>query len=100
VPSARISSSASIWVARPPRAAPVPIRALAPLEFVNGGGTGSLETTAADLSATELAAGSGLMGPTLFDAYRRFSPRPARRRHPPRQGLTSQAHAAQGPFVR
>ena len=55
----------------------MPIRALAPLEFVNGGGTGSLETTAADLSATELAAGSGLMGPTLFDAYRRFSPRPA-----------------------
>ena len=29
------------------------IRALAPLEFVNGGGTGSLETTAADPSVTE-----------------------------------------------
>lgn len=53
------------------------IRALAPLEFVNGGGTGSLEVTAADPSVTELAAGSGLMGPTLFDAYRRFSPHPA-----------------------
>jgi D-serine deaminase-like pyridoxal phosphate-dependent protein len=53
------------------------IRALAPLEFVNGGGTGSLETTAADPAVTEVTAGSGLMGPTLFDAYRRFSPRPA-----------------------
>jgi D-serine deaminase-like pyridoxal phosphate-dependent protein len=53
------------------------IRELAPLEFVNGGGTGSLEITAADPSVTELTAGSGLMGPTLFDAYRSFSPRPA-----------------------
>jgi D-serine deaminase-like pyridoxal phosphate-dependent protein len=53
------------------------IRALTTLEFVNGGGTGSLESTAADESVTELAAGSGLVGPTLFDAYRKFRPRPA-----------------------
>jgi len=53
------------------------ISALTPLEFVNGGGTGSLESTAADKSVTELAAGSGLVGPTLFDAYTRFHPRPA-----------------------
>jgi D-serine deaminase-like pyridoxal phosphate-dependent protein len=53
------------------------IQALAPLEFVNGGGTGSLETTVADPAITEVTAGSGLMGPTLFDAYRRFSPQPA-----------------------
>jgi D-serine deaminase-like pyridoxal phosphate-dependent protein len=53
------------------------IRALTSLEFVNGGGTGSLETTSADKSVTELAAGSGLVGPTLFDAYRKFRPRPA-----------------------
>jgi D-serine deaminase-like pyridoxal phosphate-dependent protein len=53
------------------------IRELADLEFVNGGGTGSLETTSADTSVTELAAGSGLVGPTLFDAYRDFRPRPA-----------------------
>jgi D-serine deaminase-like pyridoxal phosphate-dependent protein len=53
------------------------IRALTELEFVNGGGTGSLESTAADTSVTELAAGSGLVGPTLFDAYRKFHPRPA-----------------------
>jgi D-serine deaminase-like pyridoxal phosphate-dependent protein len=53
------------------------IQALTQLEFVNGGGTGSLESTAADESVTELAAGSGLVGPTLFDAYRKFHPRPA-----------------------
>jgi D-serine deaminase-like pyridoxal phosphate-dependent protein len=53
------------------------IQALTSLEFVNGGGTGSLESTARDTSVTELTAGSGLVGPTLFDAYRRFSPEPA-----------------------
>ncbi|HET9144337.1 amino acid deaminase/aldolase [Actinophytocola sp.] len=47
------------------------------LEFVNGGGTGSIETTGMDSSVTEVAAGSGLIGPTLFDNYRRFSPAPA-----------------------
>ncbi|HTX28829.1 MAG TPA: amino acid deaminase/aldolase [Streptosporangiaceae bacterium] len=53
------------------------IQALTSLEFVNGGGTGSLESTAGDASVTELTAGSGLVGPTLFDAYRKFSPEPA-----------------------
>ncbi|MFC6088359.1 amino acid deaminase/aldolase [Saccharothrix lopnurensis] len=53
------------------------VRRVAELEFVNGGGTGSLEVTAADPSVTELAAGSGLVGPTLFDGYRGFRPRPA-----------------------
>jgi len=53
------------------------IRQLTALEFVNGGGTGSLESTAGDRSVTELAAGSGLVGPALFDSYRRFKPRPA-----------------------
>ena len=53
------------------------IQTLTSLEFVNGGGTGSLETTAGDESVTELTAGSGLVGPTLFDAYRRFTPDPA-----------------------
>lgn len=47
------------------------------LEFVNGGGTGSLERTAAEDAVTEVSAGSGLYGPTLFDAYRAFTPRPA-----------------------
>lgn len=53
------------------------VRNVAELEFVNGGGTGSLELTTADASVTELAAGSGLFGPTLFDGYSRFTPAPA-----------------------
>lgn len=47
------------------------------LEFVNGGGTGSLESTCAERAVTEAAAGSGIVAPTLFDAYRAFQPRPA-----------------------
>ena len=47
------------------------------LEFVNGGGTGSLERTAAEDAVTEVAAGSGLYAPTLFDAYSAFTPQPA-----------------------
>ncbi|WP_207797174.1 amino acid deaminase/aldolase [Arthrobacter glacialis] len=50
------------------------VRNVTDLEFVNGGGTGSLELTTADSSVTELAAGSGLFGPTLFDGYSRFEP--------------------------
>lgn len=53
------------------------VEAVAPLELVNGGGTGSLELTGADPAVTELTAGSGLFGPALFDAYRRFRPAPA-----------------------
>ncbi len=53
------------------------VRAVAPLEFVNGGGTGSVERTAAEPSVTEVAAGSGLYGPRLFDGYRSFTPAPA-----------------------
>ena len=47
------------------------------LEFWNGGGSGSIEATAADPAVTEVAAGSGLLVPTLFDHYRSFRPRPA-----------------------
>jgi D-serine deaminase-like pyridoxal phosphate-dependent protein len=53
------------------------VRAVAPLRFVNGGGTGSVERTAAEPAVTEVAAGSGLYGPTLFDAYGAFHPEPA-----------------------
>ena len=53
------------------------VREVTPLRFVNGGGTGSVERTAAEDAVTEVAAGSGLFAPTLFDAYRAFSPRPA-----------------------
>jgi D-serine deaminase-like pyridoxal phosphate-dependent protein len=53
------------------------VRSISPLAFVNGGGTGSLEVTAADPAVTEVAAGSGLYCPTLFDGYRSFTARPA-----------------------
>jgi D-serine deaminase-like pyridoxal phosphate-dependent protein len=58
-------------------AAVAAVREVSELEFVNGGGTGSIEGTTAEAAVTEVAAGSGLYGPTLFDAYTRFSPRPA-----------------------
>jgi D-serine deaminase-like pyridoxal phosphate-dependent protein len=48
-----------------------------PLTLVNAGGTGSLESSAAESAVTEVAAGSGLLAPTLFDAYSAFSPVPA-----------------------
>ena len=76
------SSPAVRWVKRrsaadlPARRSAVvtAVRAVADLEFVNGGGTGSLHVTGRDPVVTELAAGSGLLGPTLFDGYRAFTP--------------------------
>ncbi|MET9430188.1 MULTISPECIES: amino acid deaminase/aldolase [unclassified Streptomyces] len=54
------------------------VRAVAPeLEFVNGGGTGSVQHTAAEDAVTEIAAGSGLYLPRLFDHYTSFTGRPA-----------------------
>lgn len=50
---------------------------VAPLEFLNGGGTGSLEFSASDESLTEVSAGSGLLGGHLFDGYLSFRPAPA-----------------------
>ena len=58
-------------------AAVAAVRRIADLEFVNGGGTGSLEFTSADPSVTEIGAGSGLLGGHLFDNYRSFAPAPA-----------------------
>lgn len=50
---------------------------IAPLRFVNGGGTGSIERTAEEDHVTEIGAGSGLFAPALFDAYTSFDLRPA-----------------------
>ena len=58
-------------------AAVAAVRDHADLEFVNGGGTGSVATTSADPAVTEVTAGSGLYGPTLFDGYRDWRPTPA-----------------------
>jgi D-serine deaminase-like pyridoxal phosphate-dependent protein len=49
----------------------------AELEIVNGGGTGSLELTAAEEAVTEVTAGSGFYAPAQFDHYSRFSLTPA-----------------------
>jgi D-serine deaminase-like pyridoxal phosphate-dependent protein len=73
------------WVKRRSRAeiaerrarAVAAVREIADLEFVNGGGTGSIESTAADASVTEIAAGSGLFAGHYFDDYAAFRPRPA-----------------------
>jgi D-serine deaminase-like pyridoxal phosphate-dependent protein len=53
------------------------VRAVAPIELVNGGGTGSLHTTSAEEAVTEVTAGSGFYAPTLFDRYKDFSLTPA-----------------------
>ncbi|MDT5032901.1 MAG: hypothetical protein QOC94_3072 [Actinoplanes sp.] len=58
-------------------AAVAAVREQADLAFVNGGGTGSMALTSADPAVTEIAAGSGLYGPTLFDAYTAWQPTPA-----------------------
>jgi D-serine deaminase-like pyridoxal phosphate-dependent protein len=58
-------------------AAVAAVREYADLEFVNGGGTGSVAATGTDPAVTEIAAGSGLYGPTLFDAYTSWRPTPA-----------------------
>ncbi|MCT2588687.1 amino acid deaminase/aldolase [Streptomyces sp. N2-109] len=54
------------------------VRAVVPdLEFVNGGGTGSVQHTAREAAVTEIAAGSGLFVPRLFDGYTSFTGRAA-----------------------
>jgi D-serine deaminase-like pyridoxal phosphate-dependent protein len=53
------------------------IREIAELPIVNGGGSGSLELTAAEEAVTEVTAGSGFYAPALFDHYSRFTLTPA-----------------------
>jgi D-serine deaminase-like pyridoxal phosphate-dependent protein len=53
------------------------LKDLVDLEFWNAGGSGSVESTVADPVVTEVAAGSGLLVPGLFDHYLSFEPRPA-----------------------
>ncbi|MGA8047940.1 MAG: amino acid deaminase/aldolase [Dermatophilaceae bacterium] len=84
------------------------VREVTPLRFVNGGGTGSLHVTHEDPAVTELAAGSGLYGPALFDGYDDFTPRPAmafalpvvRRPAPGMVTLFSGGYVASGPVGR
>lgn len=47
------------------------------LRFVNGGGTGSMETTRQEKEVTEITVGSGFFTPTLFDDYSNFKHLPS-----------------------
>lgn len=49
----------------------------AELRFVNGGGTGSMETTCQESAVTEVTVGSGFYSSALFDNYRGFKHQPA-----------------------
>jgi len=74
----RAMQSASLRDVRARRAEIVAaVSAVSELEFVNGGGTGSIELTAAEGAVTEVAAGSGFYAPVLFDHYRSFELAPA-----------------------
>ena len=53
------------------------VREIAPLEIVNGGGTGSIHTTTREDAVTEITAGSGFYAPALFDQYSAFTLKPA-----------------------
>jgi D-serine deaminase-like pyridoxal phosphate-dependent protein len=58
-------------------AAVAAVSEVAPLRFVNAGGTGDLERVAAEPAMTEATAGSGFYAPTLFDNYSSFRLEPA-----------------------
>jgi D-serine deaminase-like pyridoxal phosphate-dependent protein len=58
-------------------AAVAAVSQVAPLEFVNAGGTGDLERVATEPAMTEATAGSGFYAPTLFDNYSSFHLQPA-----------------------
>lgn len=73
----RLKSASMAQLAQRRSAISRELRAIADLEFWNAGGSGSLEATAADPTVTEIAAGSGLLVPALFDHYQSFQPQPA-----------------------
>jgi D-serine deaminase-like pyridoxal phosphate-dependent protein len=50
---------------------------IAQLEFVNGGGTASIDLTSSEWAVTEIGAGSGFYAPVQLDHHRSFRPRPA-----------------------
>ena len=53
------------------------VREIAPIGIVNGGGTGSLESTSSEAAVTEVTAGSGFFAPAQFDSYEGLGLRPA-----------------------
>jgi D-serine deaminase-like pyridoxal phosphate-dependent protein len=85
VPGRPLRSRAIRWMQKKSRAeiaerraeAVARIREIASIELVNGGGTGSLESTSAEEAVTEVTAGSGFFAPAQFDNYSTFNFRPA-----------------------
>lgn len=75
----RILQNRSIKEVRARRAEAIKLveAAVGTLDFVNGGGTGSIEVTSAEEGVTEVAVGSGFYTPTLFDNYEHFQHLPA-----------------------
>ncbi|WP_082595263.1 amino acid deaminase/aldolase [Paenibacillus sp. Soil750] len=49
----------------------------AKLRFVNAGGTGSMDSSRAETTVTEITTGSGFYSPGLFDNYKSFHYKPA-----------------------
>ncbi|NLT05643.1 MAG: amino acid deaminase/aldolase [Solirubrobacterales bacterium] len=108
-PAIRAMQRASVAEIADRRAAIVAaVRAVTPVAIVNGGGTGSLHTTAAEAAVTEVTAGSGFYAPTLFDRYSAFAQRPAamfalpvvRRPRPDTVTLLGGGYVASGPSGR
>ncbi len=73
----RLKSASMAQLAERRRVIAERLAELVELEFWNAGGSGSVEASAADAVVTEVAAGSGLLVPGLFDHYQSFTPRPA-----------------------
>jgi len=71
------SSSVKEISARRTKAIKLVKEACGELDFVNGGGTGSMEITREEEGITEIAVGSGFYTPTLFDNYGTFKHNPA-----------------------
>jgi D-serine deaminase-like pyridoxal phosphate-dependent protein len=73
----RIKSTSVTQLERRRAAIASALQEIGELELWNAGGSGSLETSAADPVVTEVTAGSGLLVPGLFDHFRSFEPLPA-----------------------
>lgn len=78
-PAVRLLKKRSVKVIAQRRAAVVEalLQAGASLPLVNGGGTGSMESTRAEAAVTEITAGSGFYASHLFDYYDNFKHLPA-----------------------
>ncbi|MFL5821141.1 MAG: amino acid deaminase/aldolase [Solirubrobacteraceae bacterium] len=73
----RMQSASAREIAQRRAAVVEAVRAVAPLDLVNGGGTGSLHLTAREPAVTEVTVGSGFYAPVLFDHYTALELAPA-----------------------